>query len=565
MRFPAALNARTDDDVRDDGQIGSARSANAVAGRSAPASIGLPGGLRFLWTQLITMRTALVLLFLLALAAVPGSLVPQQNISPVMVSMLVRQHPTLAPIYQRVGLFDVYTSPWFSAIYLLLFISLIGCIVPRTGVYLRALRRRPPRTPRHLRRMPAYASTELPGDAPGSAAILERAARQLRARRYRVARNDDGSVSAERGYLRGAGNLVFHISLVLLLVGVAVVWLTNFRGDRALVVGGDSFSNDLVQYDDFKAGPLFRQSSLTPFSLKVDSFDVKFETGDVQRGAARQFKAVVTVTDRPGARPRRETLQVNHPLELAGGQKVHLIAWGYAPVVTVKDGDGNVAYSGAVIFLPQDGNFTSAGAIKAPDARPRRLGFEGFFLPSAAVDANGPRSVFPDALNPQLFLNAWSGEPGVETGQPESVYSLNTRGLQQIRNPQKPGQPLRFVLRPGYIQKLPDGQGSTQLDGVQRWVKLQVGDTPGAPIAVAAITFAVLGLCLSLCIRPRRVWVRIRSQQGRSTLEIARLDRAEGRAGLPDDLVAVVRDLDLAAPDPAVRTHHDTTSSQETR
>ena len=106
------------------------------------------------------------------------------------------------------------------------------------------------------------------------------------------------------------------------------------------------------------------------------------------------------------------------------------------------------------------------------------------------------------------------------------------------------GAEATLVLRPGYIQKLPDGQGSIQLDGVQRWVKLQVGDTPGAPIAVAAITFAVLGLCLSLCIRPRRVWVRIRSQQGRSTLEIARLDRAEGRAGLPDDLVAVVRDLD---------------------
>ncbi|MCG7308497.1 cytochrome c biogenesis protein ResB [Brachybacterium sp. ACRRE] len=511
--------------------------------------IGFLGGLRFLWAQLITMRTALVLLFLLALAAVPGSLVPQQNISPVRVKTFLQQHKTLGPIYDKAGLFDVYTSPWFSAIYILLFISLIGCIIPRIRVYLRAVRARPPRTPRHLHRLPAYASVDLPESEPDQTAsdneaVIAQLRDNLRARRYRVARHPDGSLAAERGYLREAGNLVFHISLVFLLVGVAVVWLTNFRGDRALVVGGNSFTNDLVQYDDFKAGPLFRQSSLTPFSIKVDSFDVKFETGNVQRGAAREFKAVVTVTDRPGDKPRQEVLRVNHPLNLAGGEKIHLIAWGYAPIVTVKDGTGNVVYSGPVIFLPQDGNFTSAGAISAPDARPRKLGFEGFFLPSAYMDSSGPRSVFPDALNPQLFLNAWSGKPTAETGQPQSVYSLNTRGMSQIMNPKDPKQPLRFILRPGYIQKLPNGQGSIQLDGVQRWIKIQVGDSPGAPITLVAIGTAVLGLSFSLFIRPRRIWARIRRVDDHDLLEVAGLDRADARTGLTEDVEALANGID---------------------
>ena len=56
----------------------------------------------------------------------------------------------LGPIYDRLGLFNVYTSPWFSAIYLLLFVSLVGCIIPRIGVYAKALRARPPKTPRNL-------------------------------------------------------------------------------------------------------------------------------------------------------------------------------------------------------------------------------------------------------------------------------------------------------------------------------------------------------------------------------------------------------------------------------
>src|SRR3954467_10283506 len=133
--------------------------------------LGWRGGLRFLWTQLTSMRTALVLLFALALAAIPGSLIPQRKGSPIRVSDFLTQHPTLGPIYDKLGLFHVFTSPWFSAIYLLLFVSLVGCIVPRVGVYLRALRAQPPRTPRNLSRLPAYASAE-GGDA---ADVLERA------------------------------------------------------------------------------------------------------------------------------------------------------------------------------------------------------------------------------------------------------------------------------------------------------------------------------------------------------------------------------------------------------
>ena len=182
--------------------------------------LGLGGGLRFLWTQLSSMRTALVLLFALALAAIPGSLVPQRKVSPVRVSEFIAAHPTLGPIYDRVGMFGVYTSPWFSAIYLLLFVSLVGCIIPRVGVYGRAVRARPPKTPRNLTRLPAYATAEL-ADATDSADgddVLDRAVEILRAQRYRVDRHGS-SVAAERGYLREAGNLVFHVSLLFVLLG----------------------------------------------------------------------------------------------------------------------------------------------------------------------------------------------------------------------------------------------------------------------------------------------------------------------------------------------------------
>lgn len=492
--------------------------------------------LRWGWTQLTSMRTALVLLFALALAAIPGTLVPQRSVSPVGVTDFIAANPALGPIYDRIGLFSVYTSVWFSAIYLLLFVSLIGCILPRTATFLRALRAAPPKTPRHLSRLPVYESRTLARD--DGADVLDRAEATLRRGRYRVLRDGD-AVRAERGYLREAGNVLFHISLVFLLIGVALGGLFGFRGS-SLVLTGQGFSNNPSQYDDLSAGAAFSDQMLRPFTVRVKEFEAQFETGQVQTGAARVFQALVEVTE-PGRAPRTQKLEVNHPLAI-GGTSVHLIGHGYAPIVTVLDGDGQVAFSGPVAFLPQDGNFSSAGSIKAPDGRPERLAFQGFFLPTAVVDEQGPRSVFPDAVDPALFLNAWSGPPRVETGQPENVYTLDTRGLTQIRD--AGGEPVRLQLRPGQSIELPGGKGTIRMDGWTRWVKLQISETPGLPLTLAAVLLAVTGLCLSLFIRPRRVWVRTRTtDDGDTVLEVAGLDRAGTRTGLDDDLAALATEL----------------------
>lgn len=539
-----------------------ARVTKKRADKRKPASgLGPVESLRFLWTQLTSMRTALVLLFALALAAIPGSLVPQRQVSPIGVDDFIAANPTLGPIYDKIGMFNVYTSPWFSAIYLLLFLSLVGCIIPRVGVYAKAVRAQPPKTPRHLSRLPAYASAPFPepvrpfpepvegAEGPDQDQLLDRAAAELKRQRYRVARQPDGSISAERGYLREAGNLVFHVSLLFVLLGVAIGGLTGYRGTSVIVVG-QGFSNVLTQYNDFTAGPSFGDGGLVPFSLTVKSFDAKFETGPVQRGAARVFSAEIEVTDRPGATPRLETLEVNEPLKI-GSTSVHLVGHGYAPKVTVRDGDGNIAYAGPVIFLPQDGNFSSAGVIKVPDARPERLAFQGFYLPTAQVlEGKGPVSVFPDWLQPAMYLTAWYGPPKAETGTPENVYSLNTDGMTQFKSPD--GKDLLRILldEPGKTYELPDGKGSITYEGAERWVKLQVGDTPGVMVALIAIGAAVAGLCLSLFIRPRRVWIRLKAsgpghttESSSTVIEVAGLDRADARTGLTDDVDELAKAL----------------------
>lgn len=502
---------------------------------SAPPTLSPVELSRWAWRQLTSMRTALVLLFLLAIAAVPGSVVPQQNIDAVKVINWKQAHPALTPLYDRLGLFNVYGSVWFAAIYILLMISLVGCVVPRLRVYWRALRAQPPRVPRRLDRLPESRRIEV-DEQPD--VVLERARRVLRRRRYRVAVHDD-ALSAEKGYLREAGNLVFHLSVLVVLVGFAFGQLFGYKGGVITIVG-QGFSNSLSQYDDFAPGTLFDAAKLDPLSLTVDDFHVKWLTSGPEMGQPDSFDAPITYTTAPGAKPRHHDLAVNHPLS-TGGTDVFLVGHGYAPVVTVRGGDGSVAYRGPVVFLPQDSSFASYGVIKVPDAGPDQLGFQGLFLPTYGFTmARGPFSQFPDALDPALSLVPYHGDLGLDSGKPQSVYQLDKSGLKTFpSNDPRLGPVKRIKLSVGQTVQLPAGRGSIRFDGVHRWVKLQVSHSPGKGIALGGVMLGIVGLMGSLFIRPRRSWVRVsRGRDGRTVVELAGLDRSSG-----GDLAAEVDEL----------------------
>jgi len=478
--------------------------------------------LRWAWRQLTSMRTALVLLLLLALAAIPGSVIPQSGVDSLKTSRWQADHPDLTPIYERLGLFSVYDSAWFAAIYTLLMVSLVGCIIPRLFVYWRALRAQPPAAPRHLSRLPVhtyYATDETPGD------VLARAHTVLKKRGYRLRDgSEEGWVAAERGYLREAGNLLFHLAVVVVLVGFAVGGLFGYKGGVILVVG-NGFSNNLTQYDDFDPGSLFDADGMEPFRFKVDQFDVEWIDDGPRQGMARGFNAHVTYREAPGSADQTYDLRVNHPLKI-GGTEVFLIGHGYAPVITIRDGNGEVAYSGPTVFLPEDAGFRSFGVVKAPDAEPAGIGLEGLFFPTyLSIDGN-PVNVMGDLKNPTLSLLAYTGDLGLDDGTPQSVYELDKSKLTKVTEPD--GSMFRVDLQEGQSIDLPDGAGSVTFEGVERWNKLQISRTPGMHVTLAGVVLALAGLLLSLFIRPRRVWVRARRAEDgtTTTVDVGGLDRS---------------------------------------
>ncbi len=490
----------------------------------APSGPGLAGWARWAWRSLTSMRTALVLLLILVLAAIPGSVFPQRASDALAVNEYLANNPVLGPILDSLGMFEVFGSPWFAAIYLLLFISLVGCVVPRGRQLYRQWRHGPAEPPRRIADRPNSATV------PADAAAIATAAEHLRRGGWRVTSGPDW-VSAEKGFLREVGNLGFHLSIVALLIAVAVGSTLGWAGN-VVVREGQGFANTLTQYDQWGGGRAVDSSALPPFAFTLESFTVDFERGDAQRGAPRDFEARLTLQREPGAATQAVTLRVNEPLRVDGAD-VYLIGHGYAPRLLVTAADGTTLFDDSVVFLPQDPNFTSTGVVKLPDADPQ-LAFNAIFAPTATVDELGPRSVFPAPDAPGLFLAAFTGDLGLDNGVPQNIYRLDTDDLQQIG---------LEGLAPGQSWQLPDGT-TVQFAGFDRFVSLKVSHDPGRLWALLAVGLVLAGLMISLFVPRRRIWVRRAGQQ----VHIAGLARTENAAPAAD-VASLVEVLALQRPD----------------
>ena len=488
--------------------------------KPAPPDIGALGMLRWAWRQLTTMRTALILLLILALASIPGSLLPQRIQDPAQVTQYIEDNPRIGPFLDAVQLFDVYASVWFAAIYILLMVSLVGCVLPRSKQHYKAMRQAPPPAPRRLSRMPGYRAFTASGTAED---MLTAAEARLKKLGYRTTRRGD-AVSAERGYLRETGNLLFHICLLGVTVTMAVGALIGYSGQRILVEG-ETFTNSLVAYDSFEPGSYFSADRLDDYRLRLNSFDASFDdtAAGNQFGQPRAFNADVTTIQ--NGQETDHSLRVNEPIRI-DGSRVYLTGNGYAPVITVRDGEGNVTYSGPVVFLPQDGVYTSRGVVKVPDASPDQLGFVGILLPTASQNEKGELvSQFAELRNPYLVMNVFAGDLGLDAGVAQSVYELDTDNLDQLAGPD--GQPLQLYLKPGETTELPDGLGSVELEEIKRYVALDIRHDPTQGIMLAFTIFLLAGLGLSLFVPRRRMWVRAADTGDGVATEVASLARGE--------------------------------------
>ncbi|MFQ1001855.1 cytochrome c biogenesis protein ResB [Modestobacter sp. SSW1-42] len=493
------------------------------------------------WRQLTAMRTALMLLFLLAVASIPGSLLPQRSLSRTNVSQYFTDHPTLAPWLDRLFLFDVFSSPWFAAIYLLLFISLIGCVVPRAIEHGRTLFTAPPPAPRHLQRLPENGTLTTPLAGPAALDVVEE---ELRVRRFRVVRREGRTgpeLSAEKGYLRETGNVLFHLSLLALLLGLAGGKMWGYEGS-ILVTEGQGFCNSFQQYDTYSSGPLVDGADLTPLCVDLEDFEAQYE----QDLTAASYTADISY-DVDGGEPVTTTIGVNDPLR-TNGDRVYVTGHGYTPQFSITLPDGTALTDLSAPFLPTDqGTMLSQGVLKVPDlgaGRTDQLAVEGFFAPTAALQSGVGllTSVDPRPLNPQVAAIVYTGYLGLDSGLPQSVYSLD----QDVIDRGALTEVARANLAVGESMTLPDGTVVT-FSGFKEFAAVQVSHDPGQVWVLGAAIAVLVGLLGMLLVRRERVFARVVPDPdgGGTVLAIGSLTRGSADTGprftaLTDDVGAAL-------------------------
>jgi len=489
--------------------------------------------IRFGWRRLTSMRTALQLLFLLSLAAIPGGLLPQRGQEPARVATYLSTHSTLGPLLDRASLFDVFAAPWFAAIYLLLFTSLIGCLGPRIRLHARALRRQPPAVPVRLQRLPAYASWETPAPADQVTAtatgLLGRWRRRLQ----------EGGVSAERGYLRETGNLVFHVSLVVLLAGVALGSVLGYESDT-VVVEGHGYTNTPSQLNQFRPGRLVTGADLPPWTFHLDDFAATYVEGNVPS----TYDAHATFTP-AGGTARAVDVRVNHPLSLGSGAKLYLLNHGYAPSFTLSRPGSTTRPSGPVVCSPvQPQTLLSACVVQFRDL-PRTaagvkqdLGFEVQFAPTEVLDPASGRiaSQSPALGNPGALVTPYVGDLGSGGVLDNSLDLSRLRPVLDAKGDRRfDNLVVRSTDGRQLASGLPGGWTLQIATVVPDWASFQVKRDPAKPLVLLAAVGIIGGLLLSLRVRRRRLWLRATpvgqpGPAGRTLVEVGGLARSDADA-----------------------------------
>ncbi|BBY04173.1 cytochrome c biogenesis protein [Mycobacterium seoulense] len=476
------------------------------------------------WRALTSMGTALVLLFLLALGAIPGALLPQRSLNAGKVDDYLKAHPVIGPWLDRLQAFNVFSSFWFTAIYVLLFVSLVGCLTPRMIEHARSLRATPVAAPRNLARLPKHARAQVQAGADELNALANTITGRLRG--WRTAIRHEGEVvevSAEKGYLREFGNIVFHFSLLGLLVAVAVGKLFGYEGNVIVIAdSGPGFcSASPAAFDSFRAGNTVDGTSLNPICIRVNDFQAHY----LPSGQATSFAADIDYQaghDLAANSWRHYLLEVNHPLRV-GGDRVYLQGHGYAPTFTVTFPDGQ-ARTSTVQWRPDNPQtLLSSGVVRidppagsyagAAERRQHEIAIQGLLAPTEQLDGTLLSSRFPALNAPAVAVDIYRGDTGLDTGRPQSLFTLDPRLIQQGRLKREK----RVNLRAGQEVRIDQGPAAgtvVRFDGAVPFVNLQVSHDPGQSwVLVFAITM-MAGLLVSLLVRRRRVWVRLTEMSG---------------------------------------------------
>lgn len=242
-----------------------------------------------------SVRTTITLLFLLALCAIIGTIIPQGELS--------HTHGMAGQTFSNrlvliLDLNNVYRSWWFTSLLGLLAFNILGCLLKRLPLIISewkgtkkkfsfSVKFMDSRSPENLKKL---LISPIRNMFKGDPTIVDRAGSL--------------TLSWERNRIYLWGFPLIHVAIIIILIGglIGVFW--GFRGHVQIRVGDKSSNFGLLSTGEIRE---------LPFTIMVDGFTLtKYPTGE-----PKEFRSDVRLVASDGHELKGSIL-VNHPLTFKG-------------------------------------------------------------------------------------------------------------------------------------------------------------------------------------------------------------------------------------------------------
>lgn len=429
--------------------------------------------MRPVWKFLASVKLAIVLIILLAVASVIGTLIPQGRS---VADYTTRYGGTLAGLLDALRLTRLFRSPWFLALLLLFTANTIVCTVSRFGPkWRRAFRPAPDADPKSVLSWRSSCRMRLPLSL---AAARDRVEHGLRGRHYvltRSAHDDKVILQARKRRLGWFGSDIVHLGLLVILAGGFTSGLVSRRSELSLAEG---------------------QTVAVPqasFELRLD----KFETEYYPQGGVKDWKSTVTVIE-GGAPVLTRTIEVNRPLTYRGTslyQQGYGWNWDNARLVLDIRKPGDPA-SSRVVSLKAGERVPVIG----PDIT--QVSVAGFVPDFVIGEGNRVQSRSDEPNNPAALVEAWKGEERVFSGWIFAKYPDFGQG-HGLGDAAAKAPPVAVVLK--------DYSAAA-------YSVLEAAKDPGATLIWIGCALISLGFFLAFYWPPREIRVVLEAAPGRVDL-----------------------------------------------
>ena len=381
-----------------------------------------------------SMRFAVALLTVLAVASVIGTVIPQNR--PIQ-DYVVSFGTFWSQLFDVLGLYDVYSSPWFIVILIFLVLSTTLCLwrnVPPFITEMRTFRT-------HAKLDGLSFSQNISGSLKP-----EIAEQYLKAQGFQtqtVKREDGILIAAKMGSWAKFGYIFAHIALIVICLGglldshlllkIAVwsgrlvpdkehAYASDFATNSRLSANALSFRGDINLPENQTTDAIFLNVDNNgfvvqelPFTLKLNKFSLEHYSN----GMPKDYASDITITDKKTGESKQAIVRVNHPIHTHGltiyqagfgdgGSPLSFDLWALPdgnpkPVtLTVRSrGDADIPLGNQTYHLSFN-EFKATNVItdeEDPNATPHNA---GAMITYTIGDGTGQNLVFTNYMLPQM-------------------------------------------------------------------------------------------------------------------------------------------------------------------